>query len=344
MWKPFNIWEKMSKGINVIIGLLLVVLIAAFIEAIFSEKITILQTWLAKHSGERWGILEFIISVIVALGSLIATKIRVATHISAERGLLQERFNTANEHLSSDKESLRISSFREFFDLAKDDKKNYGQPVLDALCEHLREKAAYNRSAIPDILANTPIKNIHSEEVITLVDILFGENAEHVFNELDYDLRNTNLSLFNIKLNSARKVIDFREALLEWTTINGGDLSNSEFEGAYLYHTNFQGTILYKATFTKAELLGTRFEGVDLKLARFEDITNMSNANFIKSNLHKTKFINVDFCRSIFKETNIQAARILLGKYDDHTEFPEGFNPKDKKYSLEHVKPNGESK
>lgn len=131
---------------------------------------------------------------------------QVKTNQLMERGLSQERFKTAIEHLSDGNMSLRMASFHEFYYLVRDNKEEYGQNVLDILCDHLRQKTKYPEfdiTAYP--IEDCPPEKIHSEEVVALVDLLLGIDTHHVFDGLLYDLRHVNLVWFNIKLYRAKK-------------------------------------------------------------------------------------------------------------------------------------------
>lgn len=291
-----------------------------------------------KFFEDKKDFLEFVllgISGLIALYGLVVLNRRAAEQVKTNqlmaKGLSQERFKTAIEHLADSQISLRIASFHEFYYLVRDNKEEYGQNVLEILCEHLRQKTKYPKFDITTYpLEECPPEEVHTEEVVALVDLLFGEDSQHIFDGLYYDLRHVNLVWFHIKLNKVKKEIDFRKANLEQTTFEGGDLSDCKFQETYLCHTNFQGTILRGMDFTKAELPRVHFYGADLSNAFFIK-ADLSNAVFAEStNLYKTTFL-ADLCYANLEETKHLETAVILAEYNDYTKFPEGYNPKNYK-------------
>jgi len=300
---------------------LLVLAVSLVPGAMFSEPF-------ASYLGELFGTetknetIKFIGWII---GGLFAFLCWLTKDKITEKRLLQERFNAAKEHLTHIEEPKRVASFHEFFRLARDYKKYYGQDVLDVLCSHLSKATDYG--VIGEDFYGDEAQP-HEEEVKDLVNLLFGKETTHIFDGLRFNLDRANLSGLNLYISNPQKV-NLNRAQLYGTTFHNGDLSGCEFQGAYMEKTKFIGTNLQGAKFDKAHLYETKYR----------DSTNLSGASFKKamvymvyffdSNLDSANFSEAKLPYTSFKKENSpENATFLLARYKDPSEFP--FNPLEK--------------
>ena len=115
------------------------------------------------------------------------------------------------------------------------------------------------------------------------------------------------------------------------------DLTKANLTGANLARANLEGANLTRATLEGANLTKVRLKGANLERAILikADLTgadlsgaSLHGADLRGANLHGAKLYDVDLPNALFMgdvyraQTNLDRAY-----YDDHTEWPDGFNP-----------------
>ena len=149
-------------------------------------------------------------------------------------------------------------------------------------------------------------------------------------------------------INTARKFIDYGdifkpEAYLVKENLHKAKSTLAKLMNANLSKTNLSKSVFQCANFTGANLTGTNFENSSLDGSKFVDVitddTNFKTTYLVSSifdgkfgvrtNLEKANIIRADF-------KNADMDNIILSGaiYDYLTEFPNGFNPQDKKMFL----------
>ena len=326
-------WERI---VIVFIGVLIVASVAAFFGVMFYESVAFdfqKLFGIKESKNPKKEVLEFLgfgISGVIALYGLVALNRRASAQVRqneiTETGHFQERFKAAVEHLSNEKESGRIASFYEFFYLAKDRKEDYAQSILDILCAHLRQITDYND--IPD----DKIK--YSEEVNTLIGILFGRETGKIFDGLKFDLQRVNLTAFDFSMRMPTGKIDFRSANLRKAILYGADLQGADLrganlrranlwmanlQGAMLHEANLQGAkldkvnlreaMLHEANLQGAKLWEADLQGADLQLAYLQE-ANVQRVNLQKAKLHKTDLWGANLWGANLQEADLWGANL----------------------------------
>lgn len=158
---------------------------------------------------------------------------------------------------------------------------------------------------------------------------------------LDAELGKANLENANLEgVNFARATLsnakltraNLREAnlnlvTLRWTLLNGADLERARL-GAYMDHADLSYANLKYADIDEAELLHGCVQVSDLSFARIID-----------SDMHETDFLGSIFHNTIFENVNLAGARFLaadlLGAELINVRLEDAIMPDDVKYSSE---------
>lgn len=109
---------------------------------------------------------------------------------TAEAGQRQERFKTAIEHLGRRTDSTRLDGAYELFHLVADNK-GLRETVFDILCAHIRQKTS-------ERAYRTEHEKKPSEEIQTLLSLLFVEETCEIFKNLYINLRGSWLNGANL--------------------------------------------------------------------------------------------------------------------------------------------------
>ncbi len=199
-----------------------------------------------------WG-MSGIIAVFVAFGLLQRAAALDKQNEISEKGNFHERFKTATEHLSSDRVSLHISAFNEFYHIAEVEP-DLRKTIFNILCAHLRQTTKdkdYQKDAT-EFEKRKP-----TEEVQSLLDILFKPHK----NNLIFGGINANLA--RVKLQGA----DLEKANLQMSNLLGANLHEANLTEANLTKAHMCGANLQKANMFNAELLEANLSGANLQEA-----------------------------------------------------------------------------
>ena len=181
-----------------------------------------------------------------------------------EKGHIDERLKSAIENLGRENSASRISSFYQFYYLAKGQQDTeFKKSIFEILCAHLRNMTQ-EKSYQEKIGKDTP-----TVECKILLTILFRSKKETAFGKdffkladvylKDADLRGVNLKgadLSDANLTNAK----FRDADLSYAVLPDAILTGANFESAKLHHTTLTNANLEKAIFIKADLYDSRLE------------------------------------------------------------------------------------
>ena len=285
---------------------LLVLLGIVFVVVMISDK----PSWSFKLLGvsgsenRKYEVLKFlgigmggILVALQALASHRRAKAMEDTAEHTEKGLRQERLKNAIEHLSHDKDSVRLGGAYELFHLAEDNKE-LRQTVLDILCAHIRQTTG-------EIIYRVVHRSKPSEEVQSLLTLLFVKNYK-VFKSCDINLWGCWLNGADLQGARLQKAI-LNGAQLQGATLTEAHLQESELvqahlqgtslrfahlQGAILWETYLQGAILWETYLQGANLWGTYLQGADLEGARLQG-ADLFRAQLQGANLLGTLLLGV---------------------------------------------------
>ena len=117
-------------------------------------------------------------------------------------------------------------------------------------------------------------------------------------------IKETNLAGLALRGSNLRKTeLDYRD--LQGADFTETDFTDGSFQGSDLRGASFVNAILADVSFYAADLRATNFSGADLSGARFR----------------QARLESADFSRAILNKTDLRAT------YDEHTIWPEGFDP-----------------
>ena len=190
----------------------------------------------------------FIIGAVIAM-VLAVWRSRVAGRqaATAERGLLNDRFQKGAEMLGSDVLAVRIGGIYGLTHLAREHPQQYHVQVMRLFCSFARDTS-------PSGIVNEDAKAVmdaigaRSER-----DLRLERDAEYWLNLSGANLQYANLQGANLSSSDLPTVQDD-----VWPNRTFTDLS-----GAHFYDANLELAILKNADLSGAYLLGTKLSGVD---------------------------------------------------------------------------------
>ena len=253
---------------------------------------------------------------------------------TAQRDLLNERYQKGAEMLGSNVLSVRLGGVYALQRLAEEHPDQYHIQTMKLLCAFARhptrvedeerelldndtEGAAYNKEDHGGVRRLRPDVQAVIEAIATLNEarILLEREAEYVPNLSDADLRNLRLDAQN----------------LSRVELVGADLS-----GARLYRTNFSHAKLYDAILSCARLNGANFSnakvddanlsGVTAGFANFSDVyffnVNLAQADLSSANVTGARFLNANLSGAKFSKNTLRAEGLGQGQLDRATADP----------------------
>ena len=271
-----------------------------------------------ETNGDKKETMEFIA---FGMSGVIAAIVAVAFNRRAsaqewnneliEKGHINDRFQHAATNLGHVKRRTRITSFYQFYHLAKGSEYDLRKSIFDILCDHLRHITSGQFYENPK-----EGKDTITDECQTLLNILFKSEDKPVLDEFHADLKNINLpraDLSNANLTGAK----FSYATLTSINFAKTNLVESDFFHADLFHADFKESIIKKAKMWDANLSCAMFNGADLSGADFTG-ANLSSANFqgallvgadfSEANLTHAKFLDANLSGAKFTKANISEA------------------------------------
>ncbi len=276
--RKFLFWGSIAGLI-----ILLIILIGVMIWVIqLSPNDPIFMMYIAGKTAKLevikligWG-MSGLIAILSVIGLLRRAAALDKQNEMTEKGHIQERFKATTEHLGSERVSVRISAFYEFYRLAElDPKSGLKLTVFDILCAHLRQTT---KDKIYQEKQTTP-----TEEVQSLLNIVFKYNLIYISMA---NLEGVNLQCANLQYTN------MYSAILHNANLQGADLFSAYMEMADLYKANLQNAVLAEADLQKASMLSANLQGAILQDANLQD-ANLREANLWKAEINKnTKMPN----------------------------------------------------
>ncbi len=230
-----------------------------------------------------------------------ATALNEQNEIS-EKGHVHERFKAATEHLGSERTSVRIAAFYEFYRLAKiESEPDLQKTIFGILCAHLRQTTTH-KNYQTDIIESEEIKP--TEEIQSLLDILFKPHKDKlIFSGLVANLEGVNVQGANLQRANLKR------AILRKVNLEKANMWNINLQEAYLWKANLQRVSLEYANIQKAHLCMADLRRANLQTASLQ-MANLQGASLQRANL---------------QGANLQGANLNIASIEEYTTMPDGW-------------------
>ncbi len=289
---------------------------------------------LLKFMG--WG-MSGLIAIFGVIGLLQRAAALDAQNKISEKRHIHECFKAAIEHLDSNRISVRISAFYEFYRLAEIEL-DLRKTIFDILCAHLR-KTTKHKDYKNILEESEEIKP--TEEMQSLLSILFeplGNNL--IFGNMNANLEGVHLQGADMQNRNLRGA-NLQNANLQKAQISDADLQRANLNRAYLVEVN-----LFQAKLQEARLIKANLQGARMLLARLQEanlqnanlqnanfcMAHMQNANLHETNLQEARLVEANLQGARLVKANLQGADMLRAKITERTTMPHGWKDMVKKY------------
>ena len=228
---------------------------------------------------------------------------------TAERGLLNERYQKGAEMLGSDVLSVRLGGIYALQRLAEDHPEQYHVQIMRLFCAFARNQTSDKN------LPEDPNEKM-SEEVEAIMETIAGRRQRHLSIERDsgywLHLHGVNVSgvwLIKANLSSTLMPLADRWSLEEVmvtrtrTDLSGADLSGVILMDANLHRTDFSNSNLERSFLSDSDLSNARLTNSNLYGA-FLDGANLSGANLTDADLSGADFRNTNLSGTEFSSDN----------------------------------------
>ena len=258
----------------------------AAILAVLAYSLVAWDSWRGEESnGIAIRNLILVIAAIAAL-PLAIWRSKVAEHQSetAQRGLLNERYQKGVDKLGSEKLFDRVSGIYALKLLARENPRDYHVQIMGLLCAFLRHTARKSGEVAESINdnASTQLSGSNSDQVKVGVDV--QEAVIVVCHRSDVQIE-------------IEKIVEFRLNLI------GADLSVTNLAGA-----NLVGADLWGVNLTRSFLLGADLSGANLISA------NLTSAKLMRANLTGAYLLSVNLTGAYLGSANLTGAEISICK------------------------------
>lgn len=215
------------------------------------------------------------------------------------------RFSKGIELLGNDNESARTGAAYSLCFLAKDYPNEFSQSVFDILCSHIR-----TLTTSEEYLIKHPTV---SNEVQTILDLLFKNDEKTLFSQYTADLTYAHLEKANFTGTRIKKAY-FIGAHLEKADFTGTRIEEAYFGKAILKNTELGGAHLGNACFINMPDFRSEkadFESADLTGANLYG-THLNNANLRGVHLDKAHLFKTDLRGAVLKDITVHEAEINI--------------------------------
>ena len=243
---------------------------------------------------------------------------------TAQRGLLNERYQTGAEMLGSDVLSVRLGGIYALERLAAEHPEQYHIQIMELFCAFVRnpkDDESYQRM-LAQKNADPKTFSFLREDVQAVMDWIGSRGEAQIAIEKDtkfeLDLKGADLvhgEFIDANLSGAR---------LQVANLSNANIASTDLTGAYVNYT-----VLKDAKLTDVDLTDARFQGIDLSESRMFMVTmprasldwaNLSGANLQEVNLSGARIqhsdlssanIGADLPGAFFLASNLCQARFL---------------------------------
>jgi hypothetical protein len=222
------------------------------------------------------------------------------------RGQVTDRFTKAVEHLGSEKLGIRVGAAYALEQVARDSVALHW-PVIEILCDYLREQARYGPEVAPAPAAPAPGPQAPGAQAPgSLQDaVLVPDQASRVplfgIGQIPADLQaiaivigrrrrsrdpgSVHLDLHHLNLQHVRwRGAQLQDAHLGQTLLNGAFLENTVLSGAFLGGVQMHNAYLRGAQLNRSYLVAGHLEDADLRNAQLRG-ANLGNALLQRADL-----------------------------------------------------------
>ena len=205
-----------------------------------------------------------------------------------ENGQRNERFKFAMENLRSTNPMARISTFDEFYYLAKSQQDpEFKKRIFETLCSYLRAMRKETSECEKK-------KEEYEMERQTLFNILFKDKFKSEGNGLipdnvPADLRNVHLDEMELSRSNLSGANLFSAnlsgAFLMYANLSSANLFKTILSNAYLIDADFSKAILFGADLSGANLENSNFQGAELQDAKLKNAISVKGADFRRATI-----------------------------------------------------------
>ena len=253
---------------------------------------------------------------------------------TAERGLLNERYQKGAEMLGSAILSVRLSGIYAMGHLAQERPGDYHVSIMDSLCAFIRHPT--EDKAFPEQQSQDGEQEWVRPDVETAAQAIGrcreseeAKAAEEKTNNWKLDLRSANLTSAALsRANLSRANLSeahLSDADLSDAKLSGADLSSADLTGAdltdailtdaSLIGADLVGAILTGAHLTGADLLGAVLTGADLSGANLTGAVlfkaKLTDADLREANLTGADLNHTDLTRVNVSDADLSSAKLL---------------------------------
>lgn len=126
----------------------------------------------------------------------------------------------------------------------------------------------------------------------------------------------------------AETVPDLEAAELRWADLNESELPQANMERANLIGADLKGANLREATLRQAILNGASLQDADIRGADLSQ-ADLNWANLSRSDLREADLSEANLGWAVLREANLSGTELRNARYNDQTEWPEGFSPEE---------------
>lgn len=213
--------------------------------------------------------------------------------VTAQQGLLNERYQKAAEMLGNEVLSVRLAGISVLQRLATQHPGQYHVEVIRLFCAFIRLPTRdQNLEPGNSSFWQGAVLGIR-QDVESVLDAIGSREETRRALERRGDVR-----------------LDFRGANLSGAQILNVDLSKAMFHNSNLSNVNFANTDLTGANFSNADLIGVNFQKADLSKARL-DKADLTDAKFLDADLTDANISEANLSGVRFSNDGLQAAKGL---------------------------------
>ncbi len=242
--KPFKDWTSQTTR-RLLVGLVVTLMLGLGVWAFCNWLVTGPNVDESRSTTARnWGLLiGGVIAIPLALWRSIVAHRQAQT---AQRGLMNERYQKGAEMLGSDILSVRLGGIYALQGLAEEEPDQYHVQIMRLLCAFVRHPAKDER--VDEKQEKTLL-----EDIMAIVEMIRTRSEANIVFEKEHNLPGLDLSDAKLRRSVFYRA-DLSEANLFNTDLSEANLDDANLSGAYL-----AGATLSGATLENANVSGTRF-------------------------------------------------------------------------------------
>ena len=279
-------WAELREKPEYVLWGLMAISVVIFISVMFNESVAfMLSAWFGTDSkketlGFVWTGMAGLLAVIGAIVVNRRAREQIKTNRLIEQGHIQDRFKAATEHLG--KPETQIAAYYEFCQLAEQHpelRKN----IFDILCSHLRQATTDK---------NYKGKGKPTEQIQTLLDLLFKSEDKSIFLGLEANLQRVNLvgaSLFNAHMPNT----NFTYAHLINADMRRGKFNTCCFAGARMDGVWLDDAEMIFTLLTSTKLRGSRLQNTNMQMSKLGDGTDFSGSYLSNTKMQGAEIFSI---------------------------------------------------